>query len=260
MSRDNKAKAFCICFFKHLKLTCAVLMLILLCSFPSSQAFAQKDSLKSIQGDFRKITPRYPSKESLDKFVNDRDYQYQNDPEPPANPLTKWIDMLWRKFLALFSGKSYESFWQYVIMVGALGLVLFILYKAKVLEYIFPSKENAESNDYVVGQENIHEINFDKVIGDALDVADYRLAIRLQYLKTLKILSAKELINWKPNRTNYSYVNELEKYPHQADFAQITGYFEYTWYGDFKVDEPGYQEMKAFSEGFYTKLNQRSYV
>ncbi len=101
---------------------------------------------------------------------------------------------------------------------------------------------------YVVGQENIHEINFDNAINDALDVSDYRLAIRLQYLKTLKMLSLGELINWKPNRTNYSYVSELERYPYQADFAQITSYFEFTWYGDFKVDEAGYKEMKAFSE------------
>ena len=260
MSQFNQAKAYCICFFTHPKLAQVVLMLALFCSFPVSQGFSQKDIVKSIQRDARKITPRYPSKESLEKFADDRAYQYENDPEPPANPFAKWIDLLWRRFMSLFRGKSYESFWQYVIIASAFLLVMFILYKAKVLEYIFPSKETRDVNDYVVGQENIHEMNFDHAIDDALTVADYRLAIRLQYLKTLKMLSSKELINWKPNRTNYSYVNELERYPYQKDFAQITGHFEYSWYGDFKVDQVGYQEMKAFSEGFYAKLNERSYV
>lgn len=233
--------------------------LTLLFSFPSVYA-QKKDSLKLIQKDFSSIEPRYPAKEHIEKFIHDRDYQYENDPEPPANPLAKWINTLWRKFTLLFRGKSYENFWQYVFLIGALGLVLFILYKAKVLDYVFPSRGNQEANDYVVGQENIHEINFEEAIGVALDVSDYRLAIRLQYLKTLKLLSSAELIHWKPNRTNYSYVNELERHPSQTDFAQITSFFEFTWYGDFKVDEAGYKEMKAFSEAFYAKLNQRSYV
>jgi hypothetical protein len=237
-----------------------VLAVVLFCSVPIQPALAQEDSLKLVQKDTRAIVPRYPSKEHLAKFQDDRDYQYKDDPEPPGNPFEKFINRLWRRFRALFTGSSYENFWQYVIMAGALAVVIFILYKAKVLEYIFPSKAAVEGTDYEIGQENIHEIRFDEATAAALSVGDYRLAIRLQYLKTLKMLSSKDLIHWKPNRTNHSYVQELEKYPHQADFVQLTEYFEFAWYGDFRVDEAGYHEMKAFSEAFYTKLNRHAYV
>jgi Mn-containing catalase len=132
--------------------------------------------------------------------------------------------------------------------------VLYLLYKAKVLDYVFPSRNTADTLDYVVGQENIHEINFEQAIGSALEQGDFRLAIRLQYLKILKLLTVKELIHWKPNLTNQSYVQELEKTSHHSDFTEITRYFEFAWYGDFEVSEDGFKEMKAFSDSFVRKV------
>lgn len=235
------------------------LLVTLVCMCSPCQVQAQKDSIKLLQKDTRAITPRYPDPGHLEKFVSDRDYQYTDDPQPPANPLAKWFDYFKRKFFALFTGKAYDHFWQYVMMAGTLALVIFLLYKANILGYIFPSPEQ-EATDYIVGEENIHEIDFEQAVVVALAGGDYRLAVRLQYLKTLKTLSNLELINWKPNRTNNSYVMELERYLHRNDFVQITNYFEYIWYGDFRVDESGYKEMKAFSDAFYHKLTQRSHV
>lgn len=164
-------------------------------------------------------------------------------------------ELVVRKDQQTFSGNAYESFWQYVFMAVAAGLVLFLLYKAKVLEYIFPSRNVQDSQDYIVGQENIHELNFEEAIGQALERGDFRLAIRLQYLKILKLLTTRELIHWKPNLTNQSYVQELEKYPYHTDFVKITRYFEFAWYGDFQIEESGFNEMKDFSNAFQEKIS-----
>ena len=223
---------------------------------PVSGTFAQKDSLKTkiVLKDNSPVVPRYPNAKHIEEFRNDSDYQYNDDPQPPGNPLAKWINWLFGKLAKLFSGKAYESFWQYVFMAAAAGLVLFLLYKAKVLEYVFPSKNVQIAQDYVVGQENIHELNFEEAISNALEQRDFRLAIRLQYLKILKLLTTRELIHWKPNLTNQSYVQELEKYPYHADFVKITRYFEFAWYGDFQIEESGFKEMKDFSNAFQEKI------
>ncbi|TDE11954.1 DUF4129 domain-containing protein [Dyadobacter psychrotolerans] len=220
-----------------------------------STVSAQKDSLKTIKNDNSLITPRYPDPGHLEKYKNDHDYNYNERPMPADNPLGRWIDWLNRKIRSFFGSKSYDNFWQYVIMAVTAGLVLYLLYKAKVLDYVFPSKGVRASADYVVGQENIHEINFEDAIGGALNQKDFRLAIRLQYLRILKLLTTKELIHWKPNLTNQVYVQELEKYPYHPDFVQITRYFEFAWYGDFQVNESGFEEMKAFSDSFVKKIN-----
>lgn len=237
-----------------------VLLLVILLIGAGSQLYAQKDTLRLVQKDASTVTPRYPDAKHLDDFLTDRDYQYKDDVQPPTNPFEKWIDWFWSKIRDNIFGKSYENFWQYVILAGIFALFVYMLHKAGILEYVFASRAISEDTDYLVGQENIHELNFERAMEDALSSGDYRLAIRLEYLRTLKVLSNKDLIGWKPNRTNYSYVQELEKYPYQADFVQITRYFEFAWYGDFQVGKSEYQEMQSLSGSFFTKLNQPAYV
>jgi hypothetical protein len=236
------------------------LVLVLLMTFVS-HVYGQGDSLSLLKKDTSAITFKRPSVELLDEVMNDRDYRYEDDPEPAQNPFSKWINWLWRKVGDFFSSKSYENFWQYALMLGALCLFIFLLYKAKVLDYIFMSNQNASQLDYVVGQENIHEINFEKALEEATSGGDYRLAVRLQYLRTLKRLSEKQIINWKPDRTNATYAEDLRTYPFCHDFVGITRYFEFAWYGDFPVDGPAYEEMKQLVDSFFSKLNQpASYV
>ena len=103
-----------------------------------SPVFAQKDSLKIYKEDQSRIVPRYPAPASLDKYRSDRAYNYEDIPAPATNPLQKWIDWLMRKINSFFISVSYDSFWQYIIMAATASLVLYLLYKAKVLDYVFP--------------------------------------------------------------------------------------------------------------------------
>jgi hypothetical protein len=225
-----------------------------------SPAIAQKDSLRRPQPDTEMIVPRYPAPDRLEELLDDRNFQYKDDPTPRKNPISDWANWLFLKLWTMLFGPSYDNFGQYVILAIVTGLVFYVLYKAGVLSYVFPRRELSGSTDYVIGQENIDEKNFDEEISRALSDGDYRLAIRLQYLQTLKTLAAKQLINWKPDRTNQSYVQELAPYPYQSDFVLITRYFEFAWYGDFQIEKSSYEEMKAITGSFYSKLNTRSYV
>jgi len=53
-----------------------------------------------------------------------------------------------------------------------------------------------------VFHENIHELNFDKLISEALAQQHYREGIRLLFLKSLKLLTDRQFIHWQAGKTN----------------------------------------------------------
>jgi hypothetical protein len=104
--------------------------------------------------------------------------------------------------------------------------------------------------------ENVHELNFDTLIGDALKSANYRLATRLYYLKTLKKLSDTGLINWQKNKTNFEYYYELKGAEQRKNFYHLTRLFESAWYGNADITATEFDEnLKAFT-GFLQTIKR----
>lgn len=218
--------------------------------------YAQANSANPLKRDTSAIRLKYPATEQMEEFRNDRDYRYDNDPVPSENFFLRLLNWLQQKIRDFLKGPSYTGFWQYIIMAAMACLVMFLLYKAGIMRYLFPRSSESETIAYHIEEENIHEINFDTAIHDALSSGDHRLAIRLLYLKTLKLLTDRRLIQWKPNRTNRSYVLELANTDLATDFEKMTHYFESVWYGAFPVREPEFLYMKDYATSFHTKLTQ----
>lgn len=102
--------------------------------------------------------------------------------------------------------------------------------------------------------EDIHNMRFETELEKAIRLGNYRLAVRIQYLDTLKKLSDRGLIRWLPNKTNWEYVQELAGTPYSGGFRQITTAFEYAWYGEFAIDEPVFRLMREKMLDFQQKL------
>jgi len=95
--------------------------------------------------------------------------------------------------------------------------------------------------------ENVHELDFDSLITNAINAANYRLATRLYYLKTLKKLSDTGLINWQKNKTNFEYYYELKGAEQRKKFYELTRVFESVWYGNHEISAVDFDEnLKAF--------------
>ena len=202
-------------------------------------------SVSQTRLDSAAIEVRYPSKEKVERFKSDRDYQYNTDTIPPENPLAKFWYWLTQKLNGFFRSAAYKSVWQYVILVGIAALAIWLLWKAEFLGGVFGKKAKKGLLEYEVLTENIHEIDFDQSIEEAVIQRNFRLAIRLYYLKHLKQLSDKELIDWKPTKTNRSYLYELSDGKIKNNFENLTRQFEYVWYGDFNISEQEFQELKT---------------
>lgn len=84
---------------------------------------------------------------------------------------------------------------------------------------------------------------------DAVEGKQYRLAIRLLYLKTLKQLIDSEKVKPSPEKTNRQYMDELKLAGLHELFGNITFTYETVWYGEATPDDLQYKRLApAFHE------------
>ena len=97
--------------------------------------------------------------------------------------------------------------------------------------------------DFDVENENIHELDFDRLINDALQSGQYAMAIRWNYLQTLKALHSKELISWDAHKTVIEYVYEVKRPEIKSDFKEASQQFLYYRYGNFEASREDWEEF-----------------
>jgi hypothetical protein len=163
-----------------------------------------------------------------------------------------WVGDLLRKIFGnTNAGKNAGSVMEVIIIGSAVFLIVYLVLKLIGIDFLKFFKKNQSTTDvpYSEKLENIHQINFDESIENALAIKDYRLAVRLLYLRCLKQLSEANLINWKIEKSNSAYLNELKDETQRRKFQIVTRQFEYVWYGDFPVNGDIFRNINiAFQE------------
>ncbi len=111
---------------------------------------------------------------------------------------------------------------------------------------LFRRKNNALQNngEEELETEDIFAINYQKEIDKAEANGNYRLAIRLMFLRLLKVMAEKNIIQYKQDRTNLDYLMQLHSTGYYNNFFRITRNYEYTWYGKFEVGEEAYKIIR----------------
>ena len=92
--------------------------------------------------------------------------------------------------------------------------------------------------------EDIFAINYQKEIDKAVQDANYRLAVRLHFLRLLKNMADRSLIHYKQDKTNFEYLTEVAAKNFYSSFFRATRNYEYSWYGLFPVSNEAYQTIK----------------
>lgn len=128
-------------------------------------------------------------------------------------------------------GYTGEIIW-YVLGFGAIvAIIVYTLYRHPEL-LRWRSKKNAENDGYIVEEDNIYGIDFPSTIDQALKVGNYREAVRLVYLQTLRHMSDADKIDWQPAKTPSQYLNEYTGRP----FHHLTTTFVRIRYGGYDAD------------------------
>jgi hypothetical protein len=139
---------------------------------------------------------------------------------------------------------------QVFFWVLAIAFIGFIFYKVLFENPIFKGRK--KKIVLTINEEAGHVlydlIEYDSLIAAAERNNELNSATRYLFLKTLRNLSDKGLIDYAPQKTNKDYLQEMNGNKYFNDLAKLTWHYEYAWYGKFLVDKKKYDKMK---EQFY---------
>jgi hypothetical protein len=217
------------------------ILIILLFVFIS---FASNANSKQLVIDSSKIEVRKLSESSISKFKTDKEFIY--DEAQSQN----WWDAFWTwvgskltKLMGIKAFGFFQEYLGYIIVLAAIIIIILVLNKSKFRGLFYFNRNNKISGFKEV-KEDINEINFDNLIAEAISKSNYRIAVRFYYLKTLKLLSDRKLIDWNINKTNQNYVRELKEGDLKKTFKKLTYLFEWIWYGEIPVTKSAFEETK----------------
>jgi len=220
--------------------------MIWLCFLHGTAAHATNDSIKkTIVYDSSNVSTRELPAEKKKELTGNSDYKYDRVGPPPVSMWDRFKEWLWYKVEEIFNSKGGSigfRIFEYLLIAAVIVAVILLLLRNNV-RALFYGKSASVAIDFSEFKENIHGINFEELIAEALARNDFRRAIRLHFLKLLKELSDKKLISWQLDKTNNDYSIELAKSKYSSKFREIALLYEYIWYGDFQVDESSYGSM-----------------
>ncbi len=131
------------------------------------------------------------------------------------------------------------------ILMGGLIIYLFVRFlSGENFSAVFTKKANSIL-DINLSEDHIENVDLDALIKSALDEKDYRLAVRYHYLRILKILSQKNIIDWHYEKTNSDYQNEIEAPTVKSGFRDVSYLYDYIWYGEQEIDGLKYEIVEA---------------
>ena len=93
-----------------------------------------------------------------------------------------------------------------------------------------------------------------KKLKEAIEIENYREAIRIYYLFILKDLSEKHWILWEREKTNMHYLREMSDKTEFDDFNKSIGYFEVIWYGKRDIDQNQFNSIRPYFTNLLDKL------
>lgn len=182
----------------------------------------------------------------LDDLKSDPSLQYK---EPPTVAESLWDRFkLWLNQLIqdIFEGAvstNWGRVFTYIIAIIVIVILIMMILKVNAFK-IFYSGQGADTFRHQVLEENIHEMDFEKLIQEALAKNDYRTGVRLVFLYSLKMLADKNLIHWDQGKTNHDYIDELKVSDLKSGFNELNYYFEYAWYGNFKINKEMFSRVQ----------------
>lgn len=193
------------------------------------------------------------NKKRLNRYLHDKEFQYDKANLPGISAWDRFWNWIYSSlFKNAFDSPGSGSFFYYLFLALGVIFLVFIFFRITGLNLVSILRGNAQTVTipYTESLENIHQIDFEDEIEKALSNKNYRLAVRLLYLSTLKYLDGAGLITWQIEKTNSAYVNELKEPQKKHVFNLLTVQFEYVWYGDFPIDDNTFKNIQSVFQQF----------
>lgn len=176
----------------------------------------------------------------------DSAYQYNRELLSPEVNLMGLVQIWLGKVLQFLFGNRFAEEYTGIVLIVLLLLILlcllWFLYRKRPELFLRAPKHSAA---YHIHEDTIYGISFDECIEASCQRGDYREAIRLLYLQTLKQLSDGGQLNWQPHKTPTEYFYEVKDEALRSFFRSITNNFLRVRYGNFEATLPLFDRMRS---------------
>lgn len=184
------------------------------------------------------------------------DFDYNRELVDDGTSFTQWLmlrlDELINDIIGEAAGNAVVQWLLVGVGVGVLGLIAWYIWRYH--PGLFMLQEH-EGTDYGESEDNIYGVDFDTALSRTLGQGNYREAIRLLYLQTLKHLSDAQLIDWQLYKTPTQYVREFSTSGSGssggaavASFRTLTTHFLRIRYGNFPANRELYDELSQLGK------------
>lgn len=190
----------------------------------------------------------------LAAFQQDPRYDYDRELVGGSQNFIEWLstiisDWFEKTYNTLMDNEAVKFA---LVIVGLLVVAVIAWLVWKKGAKLFLRNAPGDALDYELEEDTIYGVDFDGDIRQALEQQNYRQAVRLVYLQTLKHLSDAGKIEWQPSRTPTQYVRQYGL----PAFAELSRRFIRVRYGNFQADEALYLEMKQLQQDIIEKGGQ----
>ena len=192
------------------------------------------------------FTTQKEFKEPLTEKYSDKEFIYTEDAVEKEEPDSAPIDT------AFLNGFIYFMVNIFPYILG--GFIILIILKTflgtEIGFWNFKNNSKKISEKLVFEDEDIHEVDLNGLLKNAIDKKEYRLSIRYYYLSVLKRLSSKKMIKYHIEKTNSEYLFEIENIATRKEFSYLSYVYTYVWYGEFPVDETTFKVIESKYKSF----------
>lgn len=173
-------------------------------------------------------------------------YDYNRELITPEIDIFRWLNMQLTKLLSKIFGSQFaEEYTGLILVCLAAVLVVFLLWVLyKKRPDLFRRSSRRTNIAYCIEEDTIYGVDFGQRISEALSRQDYREAVRLLYLQTLRQLSDAGRIDWQLYKTPTEYIYELKPEHLCASFRELTNCFLRVRYGNFEATDALFYEMQ----------------
>lgn len=241
---------------KHL--TCIIFWLLL----GSRAVLGQERAPEQVYrfNDSLQLSERSIPAEVMEAYRENPDFDYRFGYEQTISWWEQFKRWLAEQLARLFGSVEIAFPIEWLLYIFCAAAIIFAILKLMGVSVtgLFRRDESAGRIDMQpVMEQNIHEINFEEEISRAQQSQDYRKAVRLLYIWTLKRLADADQIHWHPGKTNADYQQELQQHSLLPDFRSLSIYYEYAWYGEFPVDAELYKKVNRLHRQISDQLAQK---
>ena len=217
-------------------------------------------SLQEIAIDTTSVLSIRTFKEPLSERYFGEDFTYKVNTQETQNVILRFLSWFFKMLGDLFGFEVSTEFVKYFqvliyIIIAAFVIYLFIRFFTHENGRTLFSKKATAFPGVDLSQQHITQVDFTILLEKALADKDYRLAIRYQYLISLKVLATQEKISWEFHKTNLDYIQELSNTSLKETFGKISYIYDYIWYGEQPIDQQKYQQAVGTFHHLKQQLN-----